>query len=34
MVEKSPYLTYCIGKNCENCFKVEEKFLTGEWQLP
>ena len=34
MVESSPYLTYCIGKNCENCFKAEEKFLTSEWQLP
>ena len=34
MVEHSPNLIYCQGKNCDLTFKVEEKFLTKDLTLP
>ena len=34
MVEHSPNLVYCNGKSCDLTFKVEDKFLTSDLQLP
>ena len=34
MVRLSPNLIYCLGKNCDLTFKVEEKFLTDKFKLP
>lgn len=34
MVEKSPNLIFCLGKNCPDTFMCNEKFLTRELHLP
>lgn len=34
MVDNSPNLVFCLGKNCPYTFKSEEKFLTAEYKLP
>ena len=34
MVDLSPNLNFCLGKNCNLTFKSEEKFITADLKLP